>query len=69
MGTFDLFIWILMVIFVLLYIAQFAFYSQKAGDENKNRPILSIYTAFTFYRLILNSIWYPAYKDFYSIDL
>ena len=54
-GTFNFFIWtdtefqcdsnssICFAIYALV-IAQFAFYSQKASDENKNRPILSMYT-------------------------
>ena len=54
-GTFDFFICIdaefqcdsngnICFAIYALVIAQFAFYSRKAGDENKNRLILSMYT-------------------------
>ena len=69
-GTFDFFIWtdaefqcdshgdIHLVIHALV-IAQFAFYSRKASDKNKNRHILllnkHIYTLIGMHRLIFNS--------------
>ena len=61
-GTFDFVIWtdaefqcdsnsnICLAIYALV-IAQIAFYSQKASDENKNRPILSIYTLMSMHSL------------------